>query len=806
MTMQTHQSTSANQTKVSQTCKLWITDDYFLRIDEHGYVEGQCYEGALGCVIKLSSDSAIRDVALKIPRLLAETPSQNAYICTIVAQESREVGQVNKNKPQTAALISAASLPSDCLCGPRLFRNGHSDKNAQKNGYIFVSFQKGKNPRFCNVKYDDRSKKCIFFPPNIAPDLGLLINADTWVKIQSESKLGESEFSNPICFSTASSSADSSSIGVCNLNKSLGTQSSKSFWFGAIPAITYEWASGQLQNLIALRQHITWKIQDHYQLVINMLEAVVWLHKSDKLHGDIRPANIMAIGDKSLAKNYALGDYGSFSNGQTPMHSDDRARSGQTTMGPGINKLRTSIFYAPERRGSQELESGNVAIILSTFSSSTEVQPKISEFCIYLTWRSELFDEAGIIKAPVLDRVKGLWKSRHKDGQSQLNTRARLQSGDRIRLRDYIFNVKSCDKSDPNIIYCDRRYSQVFHEQIEIYQEQPIPDQTIVNLDRYTELYQWSVATDLYGIGALSLYLIYTAAAATHDHSKTSHGKKTATKENSGRTRKFDELIGNELTAHNAVDTESTVASMLRMLEDVTFFNYIWKDIHPFQLKLIELEQSKDHENALPSIIIPLESNHEASLKEIGLQVSNSLLSLIPSFRCVLHFFGYNTADFLLFVHFLLSCIKRSDELDDANRPVSTLLTAGSSNFPFCKSRLEKKKDSKAAELALTQLSSLKRFQESGRHIGFVEDPGKFDDADIGSEFATKIELRDIRLAMKKVRECIQSASHSLQSIKDNFEIGWLQRTVFSKSITLEMRNKTSLISEHFQTIMKALG
>src|SRR4051812_7124503 len=77
--------------------RIWVDEQWFINVDDRGYVTGDSFEGALGCVIQLQDyRNPTHKRALKIPRLLADTVRENAYICTLTENEVTNVQKASQ--------------------------------------------------------------------------------------------------------------------------------------------------------------------------------------------------------------------------------------------------------------------------------------------------------------------------------------------------------------------------------------------------------------------------------------------------------------------------------------------------------------------------------------------------------------------------------------------------------------------------------------------------------------------------------------------------------------------------------------
>ncbi len=231
---------------------------------------------------------------------------------------------------------------------------------------------------------------------------------------------------------------------------------------------------------------------------------------------------------------------------------------------------RVSPFYAPERRAGREREAADVAVISDSGGGEN--------LNIVLGWRSRLLDRETSI-APVdltadlekfddtsanysADVAQGARRAQaQKEAERVHSTANLLTEGDRIQIRDYIFDVvKAEDINDKQILECKRRCRKIFHGRIVVSHDETFSPQTYFPITRTVELLQWSAATDLYSLGALSLYSVYRDDSVSRDENR-------------------------QLKESNLLIEES-FREMLRYLENEEYFNSIWPELEWFRREL----------------------------------------------------------------------------------------------------------------------------------------------------------------------------------------------------------------------------
>ena len=121
-----------------------VHEDYLFEIDESGYFAGQCYEGALGVVLKIGlRNSGWR--ALKLPRVLADSDRENYFIAALMADELKNAGKVGA-PPELLALESNKSLLQ------RMATTGTLEKPLRQ--MLLAQLPKARRPRFCAIVFD----------------------------------------------------------------------------------------------------------------------------------------------------------------------------------------------------------------------------------------------------------------------------------------------------------------------------------------------------------------------------------------------------------------------------------------------------------------------------------------------------------------------------------------------------------------------------------------------------------------------------------------------------------------------------
>lgn len=724
--------------------RLWLNITWFVEVDDHGYLLSPCAEGALDYIIQCRSRNN-QLAALKIPRLRGDSRIENAEYCQVLEREAKEVLKVD-GVGSKRGIVRLAHPDSQLICEiPNL---EDADDTKGQHGYtILVRFEKDRPARIIKVK-NQSSKIAVI--PNTEPLVSQIeqeIKVDSW-KQHVGSLLDDHvdiKKRKPVAFYCAQRKPDESATAgqesiAGPLLAHLSAPNVPLFWYAWLPSILFEWAQGTLQSAINTDEHHRWTPSEIYDLLGSILAGLHTLHQLGMIHGDVRPANIMACGELASPYSYVVGDYGSFTVDLPATPSGIEAPTGYSTP-PNIARHRASSFYARERRAGVEREDAEVAVITrvvprtsSLPSDGGEATPQVparpatpAPLLITLTSKRRL---------PSLDD-KQQWAARRAASQKMYHDLTAetgsvtsdpwsLSSGDQVRIRDLVFQVLAYQEDTANgaiYVACQPTFRRVMNERIvvdskdNLFDYQRIEDVAIIDIPRWVEVRQASVACDLFGVGSIGLYITYSRAQSQ---------------------------ISKQGRASNC---ESKIAGIIAKLENEENFRNLWPDLRricseiesafctfnsrnspkptvsssgtsqayhdAIQTSLRDAQQNLSsfintsssealvkkgkNKRATSKVKSPLEefqSDYHA--------VINSLKYLVPEFEIVLNYFG-SSAHFLLFVEFILCCIHRRAHLPAMARNAIE---------PFCENRFEKpsqvKSSSTAVQAALASLDSLR--------------------------------------------------------------------------------------------------
>lgn len=500
---------------------LWVNDEWYIPVAADGCAVGQCGEGALGFIIQLLSTSRKGGMmALKIPRMVAETHRENAYISELLLQERNAMHQIFTHDEDERGIDIAGLLPANPtfnpLRAPLTIHELRNEARAWDGALVFVRYEKGHNPYFCLVKPDGEEP----YPPQAkAPQL-----TQAHFEAIREKSVGQTmsaparDWSQVVFVSQPDEQPQSAKRSVAdapltfNITEALSPAqiASATTWYTCLPSVGYTWAPHTLQEAIGLGSRgVTWSLNQHLQLIENICNGVQVLHAKGMLHADIRPANIVHLRDPKNPERYYLSDYGSFATTNVfPVQRQGANPSGQSIIGPVVEGERTSAFYAPERQTGRERETADTVIIIPLQNSEN--------YYILVGWKSEfkaldLLDGRAQPSISADEYMDFIQQRREQQSKKKTPTTS-LDKGDRIQLRDYVFELAEREEILDNmqLFECHKVFWTVYHSKIVINENKPFDKCFAFPIPRIIELPQWSAATDLYSVGVLCLYSVYS--------------------------------------------------------------------------------------------------------------------------------------------------------------------------------------------------------------------------------------------------------------------------------------------------------
>lgn len=687
----------ADEMRGVQTNRIWLTHEFFIPVNDKGQCVGRCNEGALGFVLQLQSDRRPGFYqALKLPKLTGETARENAYISELLEKELAAVEQVMLKADEQVEIGGAELLQAQVGGGSLLrrqinTRGGDPLASDWHNALVFVRFEKGQNPYFCLVKERDNE---IDWHPRTAqcpvPTVERLKeverkthNWSTTVFVNHrpmEHEITPALATPPDAPGSAAvndGSTGATSLRIFSAEQALSESDTGVTWYTCLPSILYAWATGTLQEAIGRNLRTSWSIRQHFELVYRMCRGLHALHAKQMLHADMRPANILYVGRPSDPSSFYLADYGSYAEAGAHAAEQRSEPTSNSVLGPIVATERTSPFYAPERRAGREREDADLAVIMN---------PGAGAFCyVVLGWRAELVNrEDGKPK-------RELEQYMDPEFLTEVSARATrtLEAGDRVQIRDYIFEVVE-EWSLPNlqILKCKQRFWKIYHNRIVVACDDELEEMHTVPVARSIERLQWSAATDLYSLGALALYSVF----------RTTHLETTALPEAASGQLNGGE--GSQPKGGSRIEEE--FSQMMDDLSLSSYFSAIWPELEWLRLQLegnlnadLRMEEYANKEFVRNRFIHPVEEagrNEEPkepdTLKTQTIAVVSRLVQTVVGVEQLVKGFNYDLGPFIFFMHFVLRCLHREALVAEG---IKSRLPEdwGRIAMPFCKTRYD---------------------------------------------------------------------------------------------------------------------
>jgi hypothetical protein len=342
-----------------------------------------------------------------------------------------------------------------------------------------------------------------------------------------------------------------------------------------------------------------------------------------------------------------------------------------------------------------------------------------------------------------------------------------------------VFEVRA-SKSTPTmtLVLGNRRYAQILHERVAVYShdDQRLPNNLQITLPMYTEIHQWSAATDLFGVGTLALYTLFMSAVQ----------------------RPMDDLDAVDKSVTTLF--ESMIAELFQRLGSVPDIAEVWPDLDIFWT------QAEGWTATVPKPELQLLADSDTPLIEFASKTVNTLLR-IKNMKFILHCFSedmvtprdgrangrpnptgdeptYNLAHFLFFIHFMISCIHRRrtlEAVDDRRRHIdyTRILCADRCERP------QRTDGSSAAGEALERLITLQQRLNSPLYRGFFVAQSALDfDYLAESEFELQrqrnvlmAEVVDLKQSLTKMATQRQEGRRTLgeaRKLLDDMSLRWV--------------------------------
>ena len=354
-----------------------------------------------------------------------------------------------------------------------------------------------------------------------------------------------------------------------------------------------------------------------------------------------------------------------------------------------------------------------------------------------------------------------------------------------------------------------------YEGRIAVKNKTPFGEATWFPISRTSELHQWSAATDLYGLGAIFLYLIFRGAELGSNDDLESRRAEGEFREllrylenrdyfnslwrhiealrvqledaladkRAIDADRFQSLPYHERAGSGGLEYGDTVG---RSREETRRLESAETEVKPAQAKdaaaskwdektLIELGALEPEQPAETAAAMQVKPG-EKTIKEKSIEVTRRLVSTVPGAKRLVEAFDYDLGPFLLFIHFILCCLHRRDHIvldpqkDDDQ--AARFLDASRAQI-FCKSRRSSPTPNGPAAAAQRRLREIMRLIEDFSPIHALK-LSESEAADL-PDFDTRSEttIRDLHIELHKEFSDLLDKVHALRDEMEPDPEGW---------------------------------
>ena len=477
--------------------KINLSQDTAVVVNDKGEVLGESAEGTLGIILKSGHPGSYQpekqcfgvEKAVKIPRLLQSNASLNFHVAEIGYHEGKQAIRF----PQRVGVLGAGNffLLSEANVFTKMPGTGDGQcfvgfylSSTKKNKICLVS-QQNCWPAEFNALVEERGLKTSLFQK-------LKDRAGTGEGFQDLLFIPESRTDNPEIRDTGVMDLCSGEFFDLTENKGI------SGWWFNLPIAVYPWMTTNLERLMTgMLEQETSEEKDHSVEKLECWELYHWLvlikhltlglyeiHRIKAIHGDPRPANIMADtpdGEAITPESFRWIDvglgYGAEESGHDLEEQTPRPLGGS----------RNSVFYAPERSEGNEFEDADSVHLEKT-------RDGMARLSFY--WKERTNRQSKVMRL--------------RDSNQALKALGELKKGDRIQVREFVFTIAWVEE-DAVVV---SKVFELFLDRVLVEKKGAELEEVYDRLNhapiaRYKIYYEWSQATDIYGLGIIVLYCFF---------------------------------------------------------------------------------------------------------------------------------------------------------------------------------------------------------------------------------------------------------------------------------------------------------
>jgi len=471
-----------------------LTQDTALLVDGDGHILGANAEGTLGIIFNGGHPGTYKDRsfeverAIRIPRMLQSDNFLNYHVAEIAYYEGRQALRF----PERIGVLGANNF--FLLETDNVFTM--IPESAEQRCFVGFYLSPLNKYKLCLVSENE------IWPADFERQVrqkGEGVNL--YQLLQKNCGSGDSQELRNLLFvpEVSAKKQETQDNGVMDLRTgdylSLAENKGLSGWWFNLPIAVYPWMTTNLERLLTglLEEDQStikttgnerlrgWSLYHWLVLIKHLTLGLYEIHRIKAIHGDPRPANIMADtpdGRALTPESFRWIDVG--------LGYGAEAATGSGQIPRPLGGSRSSVFYAPERDEGNEYEDADIV----------SLKRKDDLFKLSFFWRERTNKEAQILYL--------------KEDQKGIRALGNLSKGDRVQVREFVFDVERVEEDGIIVskvfeLFLDRvlieKSGEGLEEVLGRLQQAPI--------SRYKIFYEWSQATDIYSLGVMVLYFFY---------------------------------------------------------------------------------------------------------------------------------------------------------------------------------------------------------------------------------------------------------------------------------------------------------
>lgn len=539
----------------------------------------------------------------------------------------------------------------------------------------------------------------------------------------------------------------------------------KGWWFN-IPVAIYPWMTANLERLLTgyvddadtpnkerSSSLKTLNLYQWFQLIKQLSLGLKRLHTDGAIHGDPRPANIMTD-DKDKTpidpESFRWIDIG-LGYGARDIHKDAAPADEATSITPRpLGGGRSTIFYAPEREEAKEFEDADAVSL-----KELDTDKNLSELTFY--WRERTQLSTALLPL--------------QSGQVPLRELGKLKKGDRVQVREFLFEV---ERVQPTSIIVSRIY-EIFLDRV-LVEKKGSQRETIhrrlreASISRYRIFQQWSQATDIYGLGMITLYIFFIRGIRAL---KIASRNKADALDNQPSKNKADapDNQPSKSSIHDRANREAIFNELAILLRNRSFLENI-------------LYQFRSNELGTPDA---LQEALQAKDSETTKKIAEAILATDANFEFVWRGVDMRDGLFAQLIYFCLCCVWRQDEIVEIVKRQTFPFQPFSVSRSMIQSEEARSASSAGAYRALVSIAN---------HIDATEDVKDGETQDTSSPRAIGVDRQQQMITLREDLKEKEERVKELETRKKTLEQSLHRTTEATEGLFDEIRTTTLEIKQ----------